>query len=159
MGSADLICQKFIENRDKIEPIRTLRFTLIGSCLVGPLIRSWYLLLEKMIGTTVTLPKVLYKVALDQIFFMPLNQSMVLISLGLLKGHHTSDILEELKNKLATIVKTGWKLFPITNTIIFYFIPFLLRPLFVNIVALIWFTFVAWEANKKSSSMLENKST
>ena len=71
-----------------------------------------------MIGTTVTLPKVLYKVALDQIFFMPVNQSMVLISLGILKGHLTSEILEELKSKLVTIVKTGWKVIKIApNTL------------------------------------------
>ena len=119
--------------------------------LQGPLIRSWYLLLEKMIGTTVTLPKVLFKVSLDQIFFMPLNQAMVLVSLGLLKRHNTSTILEELNQKLVNIVKTGWKVFPFTNTIIFYYIPFLIRPLFVNIVALLWFTFVAWEANKKAT--------
>ena len=34
MGSADIICQKFIENRETIEPERTLRFAIIGSCLV-----------------------------------------------------------------------------------------------------------------------------
>lgn len=102
-----------------------------------------------MIGTTVTMPKVLFKVSLDQIFFMPFNQAMVLVSLGLLKNHSTSVIIEELDKKLANIVQNGWKVFPFTNTIIFYYIPFLIRPLFVNIVALIWFTYVAWEANKK----------
>lgn len=117
------------------------------------MIRSWYLLLEKMIGTTVTIPKVLFKVSLDQIFFMPFNQAMVLVSLGLLKNHNTSTIVEELNQKLVNIVKTGWKIFPFTNTIIFYYIPFLIRPLFVNIVALIWFTYVAWEANKKPSEV------
>ena len=34
MGSADITCQKFIENRENIEPVRTLRFAIIGSCLV-----------------------------------------------------------------------------------------------------------------------------
>ena len=82
---------------------------------------------------------------------MPLNQAMVLVSLGLLQRHNTSTILEELNQKLVNIVKTGWKVFPFTNTIIFYYIPFLIRPLFVNIVALLWFTFVAWEANKKAT--------
>ena len=106
-----------------------------------------------MIGTTVTITKVLFKVSLDQIFFMPFNQAMVLVSLGLLKNHNTSTIVEELNQKLVNIVKTGWKIFPFTNTIIFYYIPFLIRPLFVNIVALIWFTYVAWEANKKPSEV------
>ena len=41
-----------------------------------------------------------------------------------------------------------FQVFPWIQLINFYYVPFLLRPLIVNIVALFWYTFLAWYANR-----------
>lgn len=41
-----------------------------------------------------------------------------------------------------------FQIFPWIQMINFYYVPFLLRPLIINIVALFWYTFLAWYANK-----------
>ena len=38
-------------------------------------------------------------------------------------------------------------IFQAAQIVNFYFVPFLLRPLYVNVVALFWNTYLAWRTN------------
>ncbi|KFM65049.1 Tigger transposable element-derived protein 2, partial [Stegodyphus mimosarum] len=53
MGSSDLIAQTAIEKCElkEIEMSRVARFAFLGACFVGPVLRVWYNILEKGIGT------------------------------------------------------------------------------------------------------------
>ena len=52
MTLGDIFAQKVIEKKEDLDVKRMLRFTVLGSCIVGPMIRSWLLILEKMFGPT-----------------------------------------------------------------------------------------------------------
>ena len=136
------------------------------------MVRTWFIALEKAFGPVITFRKTVQKVAVDQVAFMPVSQSIILTSLGCLQGLDFAQIKAKWKNEIATVVTTGWKvrqqkivscicittilsclfiffqIFPWIQMINFYYVPFLLRPLIVNIVALFWYTFLAWYANK-----------
>eukprot|EP00093_Oithona_nana_P012083 12083.XXX_83810_82989_1 [CDS] Oithona nana genome sequencing. len=148
MSLGDISAQKLVEKADTIDFKRTLRFTIIGSCIVGPMVRTWFITLEKAFGPVITFRKTVQKVVVDQVGFMPVSQSIILTSLGCLQGLDFAQIKAKWKNEIATVVTTGWKIFPWIQMINFYYVPFLLRPLIINIVALFWYTFLAWYANK-----------
>ena len=50
MGAGDALSQLVIEKKSKYEIERTLRFAVIGSFFVAPIIRVWFLTLEKWFG-------------------------------------------------------------------------------------------------------------
>lgn len=75
----------------------------------GPMVRTWFVILERLFGPTVTLRKTLQKVALDQFAFAPCSQMTILSSVGLMQGFSFEMIKDKLHNELFTIMKTGWK--------------------------------------------------
>ena len=174
MSSGDLIAQTCFERTpmSKIDWLRTARFGLIGATFVGPTIRIWFLKLEKLVGSGVTVQKTLSKVALDQLCFAPAFQVPILAYIGLLQGQNLSQIHVKIKRELKDIILTGWKvssvqhvsihlepkivirmyisllqIWPATQLVNFYFVPFLVRPLVVGLVALGWNSYLAWKAN------------
>ena len=111
MSSGDLIAQTCFEHTpmSKIDWLRTARFGLIGATFVGPTIRIWFLKLEKLVGSGVTVQKTLSKVALDQLCFAPAFQVPILAYIGLLQGQNLSQIHVKIKRELKDIILTGWK--------------------------------------------------
>jgi len=149
MATGDVIAQTVIDKKsfNAIEWTRVGRFAFIGATLIAPSIRVWYLSLERMTGSAITIKATVSKLALDQVCFAPIFQIPVLTYIGILQGHKLTDIKTKVENEWADIVLTGWKIWPAAQVINFYFVPFLIRPLFAACVALIWNTFLAWKAN------------
>jgi len=151
-GTGDVISQTLIEKRAALDPWRSAKFAAIGSLWIAPLIRFWYLRLEKMFGVSVALVPTLKKVATDQIVMAPFMSLGIINLVGISQGKRT---IEELREKLSLeyveVLLNGWKLWPAAQIINFYFVPFLLRPLYVNFVALFWNTYLAWRTNNEES--------
>ena len=128
-----------------------------------------------MFGTSVALVPTLKKVATDQIVMAPFMSLGIINLVGISQGKRT---IEELREKLSLeyveVLLNGWKLWPVSlsacalyldffslltavspfqaaQIINFYFVPFLLRPLYVNFVALFWNTYLAWRTNNEES--------
>ena len=170
MGAGDALSQISIEKQQKFEIDRTLRFAAIGSFFVAPTIRVWYLTLEKWFGSGVTISTTLKKVGTDQLFFAPIFSGAIISVIGVSQAisnlvmtkqdkdtkHHAfkGDLLKvshNLKRDYADIVITGWTIWPATQLMNFYLVPFLVRPLVVSIVALFWNTYLAWKTNQMPS--------
>ena len=77
--------------------------------LQGPLIRGWFLTLEKIFGSTVTLKRTVAKVTLDQLFYAPSQQTVILVTIGALQGFSLQQIGDKVQRELPTITFTGWK--------------------------------------------------
>lgn len=122
-----------------------------------------------MFGSGVSLSSTLKKVSCDQLCYGPLFTGALLSIIGLTQGHDIKMIKEKLNNELVDVVLTGWKvrnplhlinnimtemynflfqIWPACQLINFYFVPFLIRPLFVNIVAFFWNSYLAWKSNR-----------
>jgi len=150
-GAGDVISQTFIEKKGSngLDLLRSLKFAVIGSLWIAPLIRVWYVRLERTFGSSISLATTLKKVATDQLVMAPFMSFGIINLVGASQGKRR---LEEFKEKLnqeyVEVLLNGWKLWPAAQIINFYFVPFLLRPLYVNVVALFWNTYLAWRTNQ-----------
>ncbi|XP_013776068.1 protein Mpv17-like isoform X1 [Limulus polyphemus] len=148
MACGDFICQTVVEQKTlkNIETRRLVRFAFLGTCFVGPTLRSWYLVLEKVCGVsgkTVGLQKML----LDQGLFVPVFLANFLTVNGLLQNHSWIQIKEKLKRDYFEVLKANYMLWPAAQLFNFYIVPFQHRVMVVNLVALFWNTYLAWKAN------------
>ena len=168
MGAGDIISQLMIEKEKKYELERTLRFAAIGAFFVAPTIRVWYLTLERLFGSGVTIKTTLKKVGTDQLFFAPIFSAAIISVIGISQAVSqtilstkedknkyaklTDDVIEvghRLKADYTDVLITGWTIWPATQLANFYLVPFLVRPLVVSVVALFWNTYLAWKTNRK----------
>ena len=168
MGAGDVISQLMIERNNKYEFERTVRFASIGAFFVAPTIRAWYLTLEKWFGSGVTIKTTLKKVGTDQLIFAPIFSAAIISVIGISQAVSKTignteenkkkyDKLQEeiisvgikLKGDYTDVLITGWTIWPATQLVNFYLVPFLLRPLVVSVVALFWNTYLAWKTNRK----------
>ena len=157
MVLGDVIAQIYLEQIPprQLDIHRSARFGLIGMTFVAPTVRIWYLSMEKMLGSSVTLANTFRKVGIDQLAFAPLLTAGIVAYIGKLQGQSTSDIKVKLKQELKRIVITGWKIWPTVQIVNFYFVPFLVRPLVVGAIALIWNTYLAWKTRPMPIPTLE----
>lgn len=158
MGLGDFVAQTAIEKKTafkQYEPIRTVRFAVMGSFFVAPLIRGWYLTMERIVANA--MPKAiaasnaksaLVKVLMDQGAFAPFFSLYFLSTLGMLSGHSMDIIKANISRDFKDILLTGWSIWPAAQMINFYIVPFNLRPLVVSFVALFWNTYLAWKTSR-----------
>ena len=153
MVLGDVIAQLYLEKVPilQLDMNRSARFGLIGMTFVAPAVRLWYLSMEEMLGSSVTLVNTFRKVGIDQLGFAPFLTAGILTYVGKLQGQTISDIQAKLRNELKNIVITGWKIWPTVQIINFYFVPFLVRPLVVGAIALVWNTYLAWKTRIMST--------
>ncbi len=111
MSAGDVIAQIWLEKKgwDTFEYSRTARFAFLGCCFVGPMIRTWYVRLERFMGSSVTLLTTIKKVALDQFGFAPIFTVGILGSIGLLQGLDVQGVKEKLDREFVDVMLTGWK--------------------------------------------------
>ena len=67
------------------EPSRVGRFFILGTCVVCPCVRSWYLVLERAVKVPGT-GGALCKMVLDQAFFAPAFLSVFVTAASSLQG-------------------------------------------------------------------------
>ena len=167
MGTGDVISQLVIERKGNFEISRSIRFGAIGSFFVAPTIRVWYLTLERWFGAGVTIKTTLRKVATDQLLFAPIFSAAIIGVIGTsqsisklafnLEDKKKYTVLQEdiynvakkLRADYKDVLITGWTIWPATQIVNFYLVPFLLRPLVVSVVALFWNTYLAWKTNRE----------
>jgi len=152
-ATGDVIAQFAVERRrlEEFELARTGRFFIMGTCVVAPCIRTWYLFMEKVVKFQGT-KAVVTKVAMDQALFAPSFLCVFVTAVSTLQGLGLREIKENLSANYVDIVLTNWKIWPATQLINFYFVPFQHRILVVNLVALFWNTYLAAKTNSDKTS-------
>uniref|UniRef100_A0A023GFJ3 Mitochondrial inner membrane protein Mpv17 n=1 Tax=Amblyomma triste TaxID=251400 RepID=A0A023GFJ3_AMBTT len=145
MLSGDLIAQKVLERRTSIDVPRAARFFVIGIGFMGPVLRVWYLTLERVVAGRAVVVK---KVLLDQGVFTPLLIPSFLVTLGALQQRSWEDIKRTVRADFLPILKANYALWPAAQLINFRFVPLNYRVPFASCVALVWNTYLAWKANR-----------
>lgn len=153
MAGGDQIAQHLIERRryTDLDFVRTAKFGCIGFFMVGPTVRTWYGILDKLFGskgTTTTLKKV----ACDQLLFAPIFIATLISTIGLSQGSSLQGIKDKLKNEYPDIVTNNYKLWPMVQLINFYFIPLHYQVLVVQAVAILWNTYISYRTNSEQNT-------
>lgn len=150
MASGDVIAQFAVEKKgiQNYEPSRTVRFFGFGIFVGGPILRTWYIILDKVYKGTGTLVAA-KKLATDQLCFAPAFLTVFVSVMGLLRGDSQGEIKDKLKRDFKPILITNYKIWPLVQAINFYFVPLQHRIIVVNFVALGWNTYLAWVAEQK----------
>ncbi|XP_022669002.1 protein Mpv17-like [Varroa destructor] len=146
MTTSDLICQNVIEKEKPYDPVRTARYFILGTCWVGPIIRKWYIFLDKKFPGQ-TKMEACKKVAVDQLIFAPPYLHGVLAFLSALEGKNVNTIVTRLREEGYKIVKAAWCYWPVSQLLNFYFIPLQYRFLYSSVIAVCWNVYFSWRAN------------
>jgi len=151
-ATGDVLSQVLVERKSmkEFDLSRVGKFFVLGTCLVAPCLRTWYITMERIVkvqGSRGAISKVL----LDQGLFAPCFIVLFISSASTLNGLSPKEIQINLKRDYPEILLTNWKLWPATQLANFYFVPFQHRILVVNIVALVWNTYLAFKTNQPTS--------
>ncbi|XP_015199279.1 protein Mpv17 [Lepisosteus oculatus] len=149
VGVGDVISQQLIERRGLANHSmqRTAKMMSIGFIFVGPVIGGWYKVLEKIVpggSKTVAFKKMI----LDQAAFAPCFLGCFLSITGALNGLSVEENLAKLKRDYKDALISNYYLWPGVQIANFYFIPLHYRLAVVQVVAIIWNSYLSWKANK-----------
>eukprot|EP00794_Sanderia_malayensis_P012294 gene12294-13562_t len=149
VGVGDIIAQQIVEKRGlkNHDVMRTTKMAGIGFCLIGPGLRTWYIILDKLVkgtgGSTA-----LKKMAMDQLIWAPSFLVMFFSAVNVLNGKSAKEMKEVLKHDYLNALKVNYCIWPAVQLMNFYFIPMKHRVMVVNFVALFWNTYLAYASNK-----------
>ena len=137
VAAGDVITQQFAERRGTNHDFRrTARMGVVG-LVIGPVLRSWYLTLERIVpGTAKTAG--FKKMLLDQSLFAPVMICFFFSVSETLAGKRPHEIKEMLQERYVQTLITNYKIWLLAQTLNFTFVPIQHRVGFVQIVAIFW---------------------
>jgi len=148
LAAGDIIAQKLIEKRTELNWKRTSQFGALGLLFVGPVIKNWFVLLERVFGATGKLTP-LKKVVTDQVLMPPFLQFSCISILGLMNFHSMDKIKGTLKKDYFDVLIANYKFWPFVQLINFYYVPLNYRLPVVAVAALFWNTYFTWKLGEK----------
>lgn len=149
MGAGDVIAQQAVEKKGKSHDLmRTTKMTLMGLCVLGPGLRTWYIILDRVVkgaGTSAALKKML----LDQTIWAPSFLAMFFCLVSAMNGKGIEEVKDKLRNDYVNAMKVNYMIWPAVQIVNFKFVPMQHRVIVVNIVALFWNTYLAYTSHKQ----------
>ncbi|CAJ0929294.1 unnamed protein product [Ranitomeya imitator] len=149
VGVGDVISQQLVERRGlqghSVE--RSMKMMGIGFCFVGPVVGGWYKVLDGIIyGSSKT--AAMKKMLLDQGAFAPCFLGCFLTIVGSLNGLSKEEIWDKLQRDYTDALITNYYIWPAVQMANFYFVPLHFRLAVVQVVAIIWNSYLSWKANQ-----------
>uniref|UniRef100_A0A3Q3DYT2 Mitochondrial inner membrane protein Mpv17 n=1 Tax=Hippocampus comes TaxID=109280 RepID=A0A3Q3DYT2_HIPCM len=137
VGVGDVISQQVIERRGlaQHDARRTAKMMSIGFFFVGPVVGSWYKVLDRLV-TGGSKSAAIKKMLIDQLCFAPCFLGAFLSLSGVLNGLSVEQNVAKLR-----------RLWPPVQIANFYFIPLHHRLAVVQVVAVAWNSYLTWKAN------------
>jgi protein Mpv17 len=94
-------------------------------------------------------------VAIDQLTAAPFAFSVFLTFRGWYDGKSVEQIRDKFRNDFVSIYAMGLKIWGPTQFVNFYFVPLDHRVMFLNLVSLVWNSYLAAAAGSKKTSSAE----
>ena len=170
-GAGDLLCQYLNKQNDSIsyDWIRSLRFAILGSCLVAPTVHVWYgFLMTRIPGTSVkAIGKRLF---FDQGLFAPLFTPTFISCLTVLEhvssvnkdesgsDSFSSHFKERLRDSPEAIIM-GWKIWVPSMGVMFAIVPSKYQVLYSNCVGFVWNAYLSWKTHEGEMPLDKNADT
>ena len=150
VGAGDVAAQLLIKRRctlDSYDFTCSARYFGIGLAFLGPTMHVWYSGLDKVFVTS-TLRAAVSKMLCDQLLFLPVYVVGIIIVMGVLRLESKTQILEQISQDYVQIMKTSYQIWPLIQIANFYFVPLKHRILVMNLVGLVYNTYVAWKVEQ-----------
>ncbi|CAL7947484.1 unnamed protein product [Xylocopa violacea] len=151
-----LIQQKLV-GKDELNYTQALRFSLYGGFFVAPTLYCW-LRCSTYFWPKTDLKSAITKALVEQVTYSPAAMCCFFFGINLLEMKPISECIDEVKQKFWPTYKIGVCVWPILQTINFFFVPEHNRVVYVSFCSLMWTSFLAYmktrEAKKKNH--LEN---
>ncbi|XP_025911677.1 protein Mpv17 isoform X2 [Apteryx rowi] len=149
MGAGDVIAQQLVERRGLRghQGRRTVKMMAIGFCFVGPVLGSWYKVLDRLIpGATKAVA--VKKMVLDQGGFAPCFLGCFLAIAGAMNGLSVQENWSKIQQDYVDALLTNYCIWPPVQIANFYFVPLNHRLAVVQCVAIVWNCYLSWKANR-----------
>ena len=153
-AAGDLIAQTVISHKEKVDIKECARYFLVGAVYIAPVCRTWYMALDKIVGTRVPYFG-LKKMAIDQICFAPPFMASVVSLLRLSNGENLDQVWNSLKRDYLRLLIGNYKLWPMVQTINFYYVPINYQVIVVNATSLVWNTYIAYVTEQKEENIID----
>uniref|UniRef100_A0A8C8VLH0 Mitochondrial inner membrane protein Mpv17 n=1 Tax=Pelusios castaneus TaxID=367368 RepID=A0A8C8VLH0_9SAUR len=113
----------------------------------GPVVGGWYQLLDRLVpgNTRVVAVK---KMALDQAAFAPCFLGCFLAIAGVLNGLPAEENWAKIRRDYPDALIANYYIWPAVQLANFYFIPLNHRLAVVQVVAVLWNSYLSWKANQ-----------
>ena len=129
---------------------RTGRFTLLGACLVAPVVHFWYHMLATRILPGTTAVAVVKRVVLDQFAFAPCFMTVWLASLWTLEGKMSPRVMpNRLVETMPSILVANYILWIPAQVLNFRFVAVKYQVLYSNVVALLWNFYLSYAMRRR----------
>lgn len=128
--------------------VRTLKNGFIGLCF-GPLVHEYYAFSDNILPVEGGLMNRVEKIFMDQTIYLTIKCSIYIFAVGLLSGDSWDTCQKTVQEKIAGIVVTAWKFWPLVHCVTYGVVPARHRILWVNSVDLVWNAILATQAQKR----------
>lgn len=125
-------------------------FTLLNIVFVAPVLHYWYLFINRAIPGT-SFAQVIQRTICDEGLFSPIYVPSFLSMLWKLEGNTNENIWKMVKNECPTIIVTEWAMWIPTMLVTFKYVPVKFQVLVVNVVGVVWNTYLAYASFNASS--------
>ncbi|XP_061667689.1 protein Mpv17 isoform X1 [Syngnathoides biaculeatus] len=148
VGVGDVISQQLIERRGlaQHDVRRTAKMMSVGFFFVGPVLGSWYKILDRLV-TGGSKRAAVKKMMIDQLCFAPCFLGAFLALSGVLNGLSVRQNVAKLRRDYTDALISNYYLWPPVQMVNFYFIPLHHRLAVVQVVAVAWNSYLTWKAN------------
>ncbi|KAJ8270660.1 hypothetical protein GJAV_G00117730 [Gymnothorax javanicus] len=148
VGVGDVISQQAIERKGLANHslTRTAKMMSIGFFFAGPVLAGWYKVLDRLV-TGQTKSAALKKMLCDQLAIAPCFLGAFLGISGALNGLTVDENIAKLKRDYPDALISNYYLWPPVQIANFYFVPLHYRLAVVQIVAVVWNSYLSWKAN------------
>ncbi|KAH8919135.1 hypothetical protein BT69DRAFT_1285105 [Atractiella rhizophila] len=140
----DALSQHWIEDRPFSEHdwMRTLRFGVYSGLIFAPTANRWHALLNRIQYPSMAKTLVVRLIP-DALIFSPLATTMFFYGMGTLEGRKWGDIQRRLSENMIPLIQKQWIVFGPAVCINFTVVPLYARPPFMNLIGLLWMTYLA----------------
>ncbi|XP_078338986.1 mpv17-like protein [Crassostrea virginica] len=141
---SDLVEQKFICKKRKLDHQKSLRMFTTGTFVMAPLIHIWMFLVEKRFPGR-TFKTVAQKMIAGQVVFAPFAISTFYFTTCMLEKKSLQQFKEEWLQKFPVTYKTGVMFWPFVQSVNFSLVPYKHRTKVMGCASFLWSMFLCYE--------------
>lgn len=134
-----------------------VKFLLFGLVWAGPSSHYWQNALEKIVPRRVRESKgswAIRKTVVDQLAYGPVANAVFLFFMGsVVEGRGLRGTIEKLRSDFVNTQINGWLVWPLASVLNQFYVPLQLRVLWLNIVSLVWSTWLMLHKSPKKKSL------